>query len=255
MNLLDKLERPLGRFAIPHVMRYVVSLTTLVFLLSLTNPGYSNLLVLDRNAILNGEVWRLFTWIFVPPSFGSAWLLFYLMFMWFTWWVGDSLEVLWGTFRLNVYYAIGVIGCTLAAFLFGTSGGNYLLLLSLLLALATMTPNQEVLLLIFPVKLKWVALLSLAFPWGLLFVTAPFGVKAMILVCLGNYLLFFGPQMLKLFRDGRRTPAILRRPDPTPLESLHRCQTCGLTEVADPNADFRVAGDGHEYCLKHLPRN
>ncbi len=251
MNILDSTERVLGRFAIPHLMRYVVAFNVLAYLLTLTNPGYASLLELDRTAILSGEVWRLITWIFLPNTQSPLWILFYLMF---TWWVGESLEALWGTFRLNAYYLIGVIGCTLAAFLFGISGGNYLLVLSLLLAIATLAPDEEVLLLVFPVKLKWVALLSLAFPWGLLFVTGPLGVKAMILVCLGNYLLFFGPKMISLLRGGRRGPALVRRQAPSPTETLHRCTVCGVTEVSDPHADFRVSADGDEFCTSHLPK-
>jgi hypothetical protein len=41
------------------------------------------------------------------------------------------------------------------------------------------------------------------------------------------------------------------RPDDEPL---HRCATCGATELTDPSLEFRVARDGEEYCLAHLPR-
>jgi hypothetical protein len=37
-------------------------------------------------------------------------------------------------------------------------------------------------------------------------------------------------------------------------EPLHRCATCGATELTDPSLEFRVARDGEEYCLAHLPR-
>jgi membrane associated rhomboid family serine protease len=253
MNFLDKSERVFGRFAIQHLMRYIVALNALVYLLLLSSPGYANLLELNRAAILNGEIWRLVTWIFLPNTSSPLWILFYLMF---TWWVGETLESIWGTFRLNAYYFIGVLGCTLAAFLFGISGGNYLLVLSLLLAIATLAPDQEVLLLVFPVKLKWVAVISIIFPWGLLFVTGPLGVKAMILICLGNYLLFFGPQMLALFKSGKVLSKLPKpsRLSPSSSETLHRCEACGITEVSHPNADFRVAPDGKEYCKPHLPR-
>ena len=33
-----------------------------------------------------------------------------------------------------------------------------------------------------------------------------------------------------------------------------KCATCGATELTDPNLEFRVARDGEEYCLAHLPR-
>jgi hypothetical protein len=36
-------------------------------------------------------------------------------------------------------------------------------------------------------------------------------------------------------------------------EPLHKCATCGATELSDPNREFRVASDGEEYCIAHLP--
>jgi len=36
-------------------------------------------------------------------------------------------------------------------------------------------------------------------------------------------------------------------------EALHRCAHCGATELTNPSLEFRVARDGEEYCLAHLP--
>jgi len=250
MYFLDKLERAGGRFAVPGLLRYIVVLNALVYLLLLTNPGYQELLVMDRSAVARGEIWRLVTWIFIPNTTSPLWILFYLMF---TWWVGDSLEAVWGTFRLNLYYFLGVAASSLAAFAFGVSGGNYLLVLSLLLALATVAPNEQVLLLVFPVKLKWVALISLAYPWGLFLLIGPPGIKAVIVLCLANYLLFFGPGFVRGLRRKGEVAERRKKFEAAPMETLHRCQACGITEASHPDADFRVADDGHEYCTKHLP--
>lgn len=252
VTFLDRLERLAGRFAVTGLIRYIVALNALVYLLLLVSPGYAGMLALDRDAIFRGEVWRLVTWIFLPNTTSPIWILFYLMF---TWWLGETLEGLWGSFRLNLYYAIGVIGCSLAALLFGVSGGNFLLSLSLLFAVATLAPDEQVLLLIIPVKLKWLALISLVYPWGLLFFTGPLGVKAMIVVCLANYLVFFGPGWVRRIREGRALVGRSRGPAQAApiLETLHRCEACGVTEVTDPHTDFRVAPDGREYCSKHLP--
>ena len=251
MNILDKLERPLGRFAVPGLMRYIVILNALVYMLLLASPGFESLLVMDRGAVLRGEVWRLVSWIFIPNTTSAFWIFFYLMF---TWWLGESLEGAWGTFRLNVYYFLGVAASSVAAFAFGVSGGNFLLSLSLLLALATIAPEQQVLLLVFPIKLKWVALLSLAYPWGLFLVIGPPVIKAVIVICLANYLLFFGPDFVRNLRGRSRARARLKKFEPAAEEALHRCEVCWITEISDPDAEFRVAPDGKDYCAKHLPR-
>jgi hypothetical protein len=39
-----------------------------------------------------------------------------------------------------------------------------------------------------------------------------------------------------------------------PEESpLHRCVVCGKSEQSDPDLEFRVAGNGNDYCSRHLP--
>ncbi len=252
MTLLDRLEKSLGRFAIPNLIRYVVALNALVFLLVTIEPGYASALELDRSAVLRGEVWRLVTWIFIPETTRIFWIIFYLLF---TWWIGDMLEASWGAFRLNAYYFLGMLLCIASALIFGVSGGNFFLNLSLFLAIATIAPNFEILLfLILPVKMKWVALFSLALP-ALYLVVGPLSTKMMVVMCLGNYLLFFGPTFVRNRMEQRRTAARRARfqGDSKASESLHRCETCGASEISHPDLEFRVTASGQEFCVEHLP--
>lgn len=252
MTLLNRLERILSPFAITGLIRYVVAFNALIFVLSHLSPGYTSVLDLDGNAILHGQVWRLLTWIFIPTTNSFLWILFYLMFLW---WVGDTLEATWGTFRLNAYYFLGMAGSTAGALLVGWSPGNLMLNFSLLLAVATIAPDLEILFLFFPVKIKWIALLSIIFPWGLMFVTGSLATQIVILICLSNYFLFFGPTLIRGAID--RQSALKRRAKFEAAKdhsaSLHCCSVCGITEVSDPHADFRVSSDDKEYCTKHLP--
>jgi membrane associated rhomboid family serine protease len=135
MTWLDSLERRFGRFAIPGLIRIIVALTALVYILALLNPGFLNVLTLDPARILQGEVWRLITYIFIPRSIGQPgsmiqplWLL---LALWFLLFIGDRLEHAWGAFRLNLYFLVGMIGTTIAAFLFGAQFSNAMLASSL----------------------------------------------------------------------------------------------------------------------------
>jgi len=252
VTLLDWLERHLSRFAIPRLIRYVVALNALVFILLTLDPKYVSALVLDREAVLQGQVWRLVSWIFIPDTLSPIWVIFYLMVVW---WTGELLEGTWGTFRLNAYYFLGMFFCVASALIFGASGGNMFLNLSLFLAVATLAPNMEILfLLVIPLKLKWVALISLLWPAYIL-VTGSLPVKMIVIMCLGNYLIFFAPSMIRRSRENRQTTQRRARfeagKDSSP--TLHRCEACGITEATDPHADFRVASDGKEYCTRHLP--
>ena len=192
--MIERLERSFSRYAIPGLIRYVVALNALVFILVTLEPNYAGVLELNRAGILRGEVWRLVSWIFLPTTLDYFWIIFYLMF---TWWLGDLLEGTWGTFRLNAYYFLGMVLCIGSALIFGASGGNLFLNLSLFLAVATLAPNLEILLfLILPVKIKWVALFSLIFPvFVLLFDALPANMA--VVMCLGNSLIFFAPAYFK----------------------------------------------------------
>jgi len=263
VTLLDRLERHLGQFAITGLIRYVVMLNALVYLMVRLNPENISILIFDRDLILHGQIWRVFSWIFIPTTFSLLWIL---PFLWFTWWMGDCLEETWGAFRLNVYYFLGVAGCVVAAFIFNVGGGdfNIVLNLTLLFATATLAPDLEILLFyILPMKLKWIALISLIFPsYGPLsgpLYNVVFGdpaLKTATILCLTNYLVFFGPSLLRQAQHNRETQARRARfeaaktPDE---ETLHRCAVCGLTEATAPDMDFRVAADGREYCTTHLP--
>lgn len=253
MTILDRLENALARFAIPGLIRYVVALNALVFILIAMNPSYDNALVLDRTAIMRGEFWRIFSWIFLPETTSFFWIFFYLLF---TWWLGDLLEQTWGTFRLNAYYFLGMFLCIASAMIFGASGGNLFLNLSLFLAVATLAPDLEILIFfILPVKIKWVAMFSMLFPLSVL-VLGPLSEKMIVAMCLGNYLVFFAPSFFRHSLDRgkvHRRRAQFESAKLPVTESLHCCETCRITEVTDPDAEFRVAADGREYCMRHLP--
>jgi hypothetical protein len=253
MPFLNTLEKTLGRFAVAGLIRYVVALNALVFILGLLNPAYISMLTLDRDAIMAGQVWRLLSWIFIPNTFSLLWVIFYLMF---TWWMGDLIESTWGTFRLNLYYFTGYLGCTVAALMFGHSLGNVALNTSLLFAAGTIAPELQIMLFgIIPLRLKWVALFSAVF-LALALITGNWGARAAIAVAYLNYLLFFGPTFFRNTVESRKNAArrakfeIAKRPDD---ETMHRCNVCGRTEASNPELDFRVSADGHEYCTAHLP--
>ena len=252
MTFLDLLEKKLGRFALPGLIRYVVALNALVFILVTLNPDYVRALELDPTAMRSGEIWRAITWIFVPETMSFFWILFYLIF---TWWLGDMLEESWGAFRLNAYYLLGMFLCIASALLFGAAGGNFFLNLSLFLAAATLAPNFEILLfMILPVKMKWVALFSLLVPAGYL-LFGPLDMKMMVVMCLGNYLLFFAPLFFRnraeSLRNGERRSRFEKALNSD--QTIHCCEVCKITEVTHPDAEFRVSADGREYCLEHLP--
>ncbi len=252
MAWLDKLERRLGFIAIPGLTRILVGFTALVFALAWLAPGFISMLELDPARIRHGEVWRLVTYIFIPQT--TSWWV--VLFLWFLWFIGDGLERAWGAFRLTLYFFVGMIGTTIAAFFFGSNFSNSMLISSLFFAFARFYPDVVIyLFFILPVKIKWLAWFSA----GVLLVGFVIGTNAYrisLVAALSNYFIFFGPEIVYQARHRRDVSTRRRRfeiQSRSGTEPLHKCKVCGATELSDPNLDFRVARDGEEYCIAHLP--
>lgn len=253
MKWLTTLENKFGHHAIPGITRIIVALNALVFCLAYLKPSSLALFDLQPERVLHGEVWRLVTYIFIPPSFSLLWIVFALSFLMM---LGDGLEHAWGAFKLNLFYLTGMIGCTIAAFFFGGATTNVYLNLSLLFAFATIYPNETIyLFFVLPVKIKWLAYLALFFELQALFLGS-FAQQMAIATSLGNYLLFFGPMIIENARMRRKVASRQREFESKSIpkdEALHLCALCKKTELTNPETDFRIARDGEEYCVEHLP--
>ena len=254
MNWLDKLERRFRNFGIKGLMTYIIGLNAVVFFLYLIEPSFLNTLVLIPGLVLQGEVWRLITYLFIPPTFSPLWLIFVLYFYYM---IGTNLEHEWGTFKFNVYYLIGMLGTTAAVFITGGAATSFYLNLSLFLAFAYIFPNYQILLFFFfPVKIKYLAYLDAAFIIFSIF-TQPLYGKVAAIISILNFLVFFGKDIYIGLRTGRQ--AYHRRKSyavKLPRDyTVHRCEICGRSEKDDKELEFRYCveceGD-HEYCMEHL---
>ena len=253
MTWLDKLERRIGWIAIPGLPRILVGFAALVFGLAWLLPGFISMLTLDPIKIRHGEVWRLVTYIFIPQTLSPLWFLFAL---WFLWWVGEGVERAWGPFRLTLYFLVGMIGTTAAAFFFGSNFSNSMLLMSLFLAFAHFYPEEIIyILFILPVRIKWLAWVAGAFLLLGFFVNSN-SYRASLVAALANYLIFFGHHFFSKAKHRHEVTTRRKRFEDqgrSETEPLHKCAVCGKTELTDPDLEFRVASNGEEYCMNHLP--
>jgi hypothetical protein len=254
---MNKLERRFGRYAISHLMAYIIGAEGIVFLLSRTPQGSRILALLqfDPHLIAQGQIWRLVGFVFIPPTF-SIWVFFILYFYYM---LGTRLEEEWGSFRFNVYYFAGMACTIAAAFFAGQMATPFYLNLSIFLAFATIDPDFSILLFfVIPVKVKYLAWLSWAF---LMFtvLTQPLPYKVMASVSVINYFLFFGKGLINQWR-GRakaypRRQAFQAQARQARDVRIHKCTICGITEADDPHMDFRYCSrcaGHHEYCAPHL---
>ena len=274
LNWLDKLERKLGRFAIPNLTVYLLVGYVIGFGIVYLMPDMVGYLTLEPALILRGQIWRLISWVLIPPTDNLISLVF-LVLLYYS--LGTALERTWGSFRYNVYIFSGLLFTVLAVFglyafyyfrygvevplsAVGLIGTNYITM-SIFLAFAVIYPDMEVMLyFILPIKMKWMALVYVVLA-GYDFINGGIGIRVAIGASLLNFVIFFlSTRNYKRFgpREQARKAKFKKqsRPHMTYTNGAHhRCAVCGRTELDDPCLEFRFCSKcngNYEYCQDHL---
>lgn len=182
-NLIDKLERKIGRYAIPRLPLYMIICYGAGYIMQIINPNVAYSISLNPDAILHGQVWRLFSWVLIPPRESNVFFLLIMLYFYYS--IGMTLERMWGAFHFNFYIFSGMLYTVIASFLIygyfavfmpgvlvtdapalvGYNGlfagisteffSTYYINMSIFLAFAAMFPNVQVLLFfVLPIKVK-----------------------------------------------------------------------------------------------------
>ena len=182
-NFIYRLEEKLGKYAISRLPLIMIICYGVGYMMRMINSDVAYSISLNPYAILKGQVWRLVTWVLIPPD--SSNIFFLLITMYFYYSLGTTLENMWGKFYFNFYIFSGMIYTIIAAFLIygyfavmhpGVLGtdvsalmgynslfaafsvsffSTYYINMSIFLAFAAMFPNVQVLLFfILPIKVK-----------------------------------------------------------------------------------------------------
>ncbi len=276
MNFLNNLERKYGRYAVRNLPAVMIGLYVAGYILQTFSPSVLAFLRLEPYYILHGQIWRIITWVIIPPSSLDIFTIIMLMF-YFS--IGQSLERTWGAFRFNVYIFTGIIFTVIGAFvlyavyallgmysynmvMIGYYFSTYYINMSIFLAFALSYPDMQVMLyFIIPVKMKWMGVL-----YGILigysFIRSAWPGRVAIIASLLNFIIFF----ISTRNPGRISPQQIRRRtafrqsvrSARPASNngaRHKCAVCGRTELDDPSLEFRYCSkcDGaYEYCNDHL---
>ena len=277
MNFLNKMERKIGKYAIPNLMIYLIAAYCIGFVIYTVNPNFMLMLTLSPYHIMHGQVWRLITWILMPTD-TRVFSLLIMALLYYQ--LGSALERSWGTFRFNVYIFGGMLFTVIGAFIlygiYAAAGTGSLETISLIssltfttnyinltifLAFAVMYPEMQILLFfIIPVKMKWMAVVY-AVLIAINLILTSWGGRIAIIMSILNFLIFF----LSTRNYRRVSPkeihrkqvfkAQMREPRRGSMVTKHKCAVCGRTELDDPNLEFRFCSkcDGnYEYCQDHL---
>ena len=286
MNQHNGLRRKLEKYAIPNLTLYLIICYGIGYLMQYLVPAGYQYLMLDPFLVLKGQVWRLVTWILIPPDSSNIFFVLITLYLYYS--LGGLLERIWGTYKYNVYLFSGLLFTILGAFvlcgysvlmgaqptmytgLYLLNNGSavyfgqfstYYINMSIFLACAASIPDVQVLLMfIFPIKVKW---LGMVYGIILLVNCIQGGIATWIVVMFSllNCLVFFlrskGKMHLSVGQIKRQQEfhQKMRSAGQTKGITRHKCAICGRTELDGDDLEFRFCSKcngNYEYCQYHL---
>ncbi|MCM1262552.1 MAG: hypothetical protein NC313_07490 [Butyrivibrio sp.] len=287
---MSSFEKKFGKYAIRNLSLVLVVCYAVGYVIEWLIPSIYYYLTLNPYAILHGQIWRLVSWILIPPDRLG---LFTFIMLYFYCSIGTTLERTWGTYRYNVYIFGGILFTILGSFLLmgycylvkepillrgvygmvatpdtmpyeyfnavSTMFSTYYVNMSIFLAFAATFPEHSVLLMfIIPIKMKWMGII-----YGIMlvisFLQGSIYAKFVIAASLMNFIVFFftsrnmmhlNPKQIRRRQEFKRD---VRRAGSGITK--HKCAICGRTEENSPGMQFRFCSkcDGnYEYCEEHL---
>ncbi|SEK42103.1 hypothetical protein SAMN04487770_101370 [Butyrivibrio sp. ob235] len=288
---MSNFEKKFGKYAIKNLTLVLIICYIIGYILRFApiGTGILNMLTLNPHLILRGQIWRIVTWILIPPTESN--LFFVLIMLYFYYSIGTTMERVWGEYKYNLYIFTGLLLMIIAAFLSyafvlfelkmgmntpymtgdvgfemqlaAFSFSTYYINMSILLAFAATFPDNVVLFMfIIPLKMKWLGIVYggwLAFEAISAFVNGNiylfFAITASLLTFAifwfsGGRLMHLRPKEVKRRNDFKRSVKIT-----PPGITKHKCAVCGKTESDDPTMEFRFCSKcngNYEYCQEHL---
>ena len=277
MNFIYKLEHKFGRFAIRNLSLILILCYVAGYIIEFAATAFMEYLTLNPYAIVHGQVWRIVSWILIPP--GESNIFFAIIMLVFYYSIGTSLERTWGTFQYNLYLFAGMFFTLIGSFLMmgfcylfrpellngiyseytvfeslSYVFSTYYVNMSIFLAYAATFPDNQVLLMfIIPIKVKWLGVVYGAFLVyemisGMLMngnvgFVYPFVIGSSML----NFIVFFFTtrNYIRMNRSQRKMHRDFARKQRTDKAARnagitkHRCAVCGRTEKDGDDLVFR----------------
>ncbi len=271
MSLLSRLERRFGWLAIPNLTAVLIAGQVALFAANLLPGGIAiDRVMLNPQRVVDGEWWRLITFLFAPPPTRSLLVVFYFMLMYL---FGTTLENHWGAFRFTMYMLIGYLANVTAAFIawglgraqigiFDAAGvastgqaTNQFLYASMFLAFARLYPDFIInLFYILPIRIKWLALIAWLY-FAVKLATGDGMARLLVVATVLNYLLFFGGEHWRELRRGRRRRTFQAAAKQAAAAPKHACLICGRSTNDEPKTLFRYCTKCEGqccYCPEHI---
>ncbi len=250
-------------------MKYLTIANVIMWIVNMVNYRVLGYMTFNPYMILHGQIWRLVSFVFIPPSSGIlAIISFYFYYL-----LGNTLEHNWGTAKFSLYFFMGVVLSILCGFILFFLGINislnaHYIYLSLFFSCAALFPDMQVLLFfIIPIKMKWLAIVdAVYFLMEIIFL--PFPANLVPVIAILNFVIFCGEDVLYIFgikklsarRYSARTVNFKKAAEKIKKEQTsgiytHKCSVCGRTDADYPNLEFRFCSrcsGYHCFCQDHI---
>ena len=286
MKFSSNFEKKFGKYAVKNLSMVLIICYACGYVLRMISPGIMDFLYLNPYQIIfHGQIWRLVTWLIVPPS---SFDIFTLLMLYFYYSLGTTLERTWGTYRYNVYIFSGILFTILGAFLLfaytavfqnevdtklalymlwvvDNNGrslapmfSTYYVNMSIFLAFACTYPNMQVMMFfLIPIRIKILGII-----YGALlvyqFLMGSIADQFVIAASLMNFVVFFITGRGKVHmtpKQAKRRQEFRREVKKTTRVTRHKCAICGRTEETNPELEFRFCSKcqgNYEYCQDHI---
>ena len=238
---MSNFENRFRKFIVPNLTMWLILGYAIGYIIEMLDQTgkFIYFLALDPYKILHGEIWRLVTWVIIPPSESN--ILFVILMLWCCYSIGTILERTWGTYKYNLFIFTGIFLTILFSFvylgfLYLTEGAGvvdlyeqsgyllsgyvwfafstYYINISIYLVFAMTYPNDVVrLYFLIPIKMKWLGIVDVIYMGYLLIVGGPytrFAVLAAIINCLIFYIanikgIAISPKQIKRHNEFNRS--------------------------------------------------
>lgn len=152
MYWFDNFEKKFSKFSIPYFFYFILCLQIIGFFIIGFMGVDPSTLILSKKYILNGEYWRLLSFLMMPSSISFLYLFFiYIFFI-----IGNSLTNHWGESKLSFFLTLLYLLTVSSAFLHSYPISNWHIFSVLFLAFSTIFSDVKFhLFFVIPMKVKW----------------------------------------------------------------------------------------------------
>lgn len=192
---LNRLEYKYSRYCIRGLTKYLVIGRIFMYLLMTAFPQFffANFFApISRWDLMHGKIWEILTVLITPGASSPLWFLVDAYFFYF---IGTTLEQVWGDFKFNVFILFSWVAALLSCFIVGIGTMGYLSTLMFIAFSIYFPTHQMLVFFVLPIQAKYLGWAA-GFLLLVSFLSGAWATKVNILLACVALLAFFGKGLI-----------------------------------------------------------